>query len=112
MVPERNSGGQFVSEVTDDETMAFIVEADQPFVTTSRVAEAFDIDQSTAYRRLQRLTDDGRLNKEKVSANAVVWWIPDTGKMEGISRRHGDDYYGENSDWADDLPDLGEGDTE
>lgn len=108
MTPKRNSGGRFVSGVSDDDVIQLIVKADRPFATTSTVADAFDIDQSTAYRRLQRLAADGRLKKEKVGANAVVWWIPDVGKVEGISRRHGDDFYGENSDWADDLPDLGE----
>jgi predicted transcriptional regulator len=108
-MPERNSGGRFMPGIDDDDVMEFIRATDRPFSTTSRVADQFDIDQSTAYRRLQGLADDGRLNKDKVSANAVVWWIPDTGKMEHISRRHADDYYGENPDWADDLPDIGEG---
>ncbi|PSQ46883.1 hypothetical protein BRD12_07940 [Halobacteriales archaeon SW_12_67_38] len=37
-----------------------------------------------------------------------VAWVPDEDKTAESSRRHGDDYYGENPDWADDLPDLGE----
>lgn len=28
--------------------------------------------------------------------------------MAHISRRHGDDYYSENLEWTDDLPDIGE----
>lgn len=74
MTPERNSGGRFVSKVGDDDILRFIHGLDKPFVTTSRIVGAFGIDQSTAYRRLQRLADDGELNKEGVGANAVVWW--------------------------------------
>ena len=105
---ERNDTGQFESKIDADDVAVFIRDADRPFQTTRDVAENFDVDRSTAYRALERLSDDGRLNKDKISANAVVWWVPDTGKLEHISRRHGDDYYGENPEWDDDLPDLGE----
>lgn len=74
-MPERNNGGMFVSDVSDDDVMDFIDRgAKRPFVTTSRIAGRFGFDQSTAYRRLQRLVDEERLNKESVGANAVVWW--------------------------------------
>lgn len=107
-MPDRDGTGRFESKIDTDTVAEFIRDADRPFQTTRDVAERFDVDQSTAYRKLQHLAEDGRLNKTQVSANAVVWWIPDDGKMEGISQRHGDDHYGENPDWADDLPDLGE----
>ncbi|HET7323061.1 MAG TPA: hypothetical protein VFJ06_01890 [Halococcus sp.] len=108
-MPDRDGSGRFESKLDADDVAEFIRDANRPFQTTRDVAEQFAVDQSTAYRKLQHLTDDGRLNKTQVSANAVVWWMSDTGKMEGISRRHGDDEYSENPDWVGDLPGLGDG---
>jgi predicted transcriptional regulator len=76
---ERNSSGRFESKLTDDDVLAYFDDTPRPFVTTSELAEQFGVDQSTAYRRLQGLAGSGRLNKEKVSANAVVWWEETSG---------------------------------
>lgn len=84
-------------------------DAEDPIVTVSDVADALNCSPETARRKLTELHTDGWVKRRKVGASAVVWWVPDTGSMAGISRRHGGDYYSENPEWADDLPDLGEG---
>ncbi|SFR66862.1 PAS domain S-box-containing protein [Halogeometricum rufum] len=45
-------------------------------VTTPEVAERLDIGRRTAYARLERLVEDGRVETKKVGANARVWWRP------------------------------------
>ena len=94
--------------VSNDELIAVFRDADDPVLTSREVSESVSIGHSGVKKRLDALHDDERLHKKKVGGRATVWWVPDTGKMEGISRRHGDDHYGENPDWADDLLDLGE----
>jgi hypothetical protein len=78
---ERTDSGQFTESVTDYDIWSFIFNAERPFQAAGDVAEHFDIDRSQAYRRLQRMSDDGELRKEKVGARAVVWWI-DLGECE------------------------------
>lgn len=105
---ERAETGEYVETTTASEILTAMRDADGPVVTVGDVSEAVGCSRETARRKLTELHADGRVERRKIGASAVVWWIPDTSKMEGISRRHGDDYYGENPDWADDLPDLGE----
>lgn len=105
---KRAETGEYVETTTTAEVLTAMRDVDTPFVTVGDIAEALNCSRETARRKLTELHADGRIKRREIGASAVVWWVPDPGKMEGISRRHGDDQYGENSDWADDLPDLGE----
>jgi predicted transcriptional regulator len=76
MPRERDSGGKFTSNITDDDILAFFKQGERPFHTASEAADEFGLDRSTAYRRLDSLREQGRLKKTEVGARAVVWWIP------------------------------------
>lgn len=82
----RDQQGQYQSAVSDQAILSSFTEGERPYQTASSVGEQFDIDRSTAYRRLQRLVDDGPLRKDEVGARAVVWWLP----KEASSEREGD----------------------
>ncbi|UHQ98294.1 FaeA/PapI family transcriptional regulator (plasmid) [Natrinema zhouii] len=71
----RNDRGEYSPSVTDEEILAFIAREDRPIQTAQSVGDQFGIDRSQAYRRLQRLADDGALEKSKVGGRAVVWWL-------------------------------------
>ncbi|MFB6197560.1 MAG: helix-turn-helix transcriptional regulator [Halobacteriaceae archaeon] len=80
---ERNERGQFESEIDDDDIVSYFAEG-RPFHTAREVADRFDIDRSTAYRRLSRLADDGRLKKVSLGNRTVVWWYTaDTATTSG-----------------------------
>lgn len=106
---DRADNGKYVEATSTEEVLTTMRDADDPIVTVGDVAEALDCSTETARRKLTELHTDGWVERRKVGSSAVVWWVPDEGKMAGISRRHGDDYFGQNPGWADDLPDLGEG---
>ena len=106
---DRADNGEYVETTTTSEVLTTMRDTDGPVVTVGDVAEAVNCSRETARRKLTDLHADGRVKRREVGASAVIWWVPDTGKMEGISRRHGNDYYGENTGWADDLPHLDEG---
>lgn len=74
---DRNDGGKYTSNVADESLLAHFSRADRPFQTARSVADRFDLDRSQAYRRLQRLADDGAIEKTKVGGRAVVWWLTD-----------------------------------
>ncbi|MCW8173298.1 helix-turn-helix domain-containing protein [Natrialba sp. INN-245] len=71
----RNDRGEYSSTVTDEEILAFIAREDRPIQTAQSISDQFGIDRSQAYRRLQRLSDDGVLERSKVGGRAVVWWL-------------------------------------
>ncbi len=71
----RNDRGEYSPAVTDEEILAFIAREDRPIQTAQSVGEQFGIDRSQAYRRLQRLSEDGVLERSKVGGRAVVWWL-------------------------------------
>lgn len=70
---ERDEHGQFESELGSEDIMRYFADG-RPFHTAQEVADRFGIDRSTAYRRLRRLADDGRLEKVSLGSRTVVWW--------------------------------------
>lgn len=106
---DRAEGGEYVETTSTQAVLTVMRDTDAPIVTVGDVAKAVDASCETARRKLTDPYERGRIERREIGAGAVVWWVPDEGKTAEISRRHGDDYHGENPDWADDLPDLGEG---
>lgn len=74
---DRDGRGRFESELTDEAIMRQFADG-RPFHTAQEIADQFDIDRSTAYRRLSRLGEDGRLEKVTLGSRTVVWWNKDT----------------------------------
>lgn len=60
--------------VEDEEILDVLRSADESRLTTTDVAEALPITRGRTRTRLQRLTDDGPVDRETVG-NEVVWWL-------------------------------------
>lgn len=69
---ERNEGGQFEPEYTDEEVMEAVAE-NEPAGTTE-VADKLGIARQSADYRLRRLLDNERVSKKKVR-NSLVWSV-------------------------------------
>jgi len=69
----RDESGQFESDLSNETIMSYFSEG-RPFHTAKEVADTFDIDRSTAYRRLSQLEDNGHLEKVSLGSRTVVWW--------------------------------------
>jgi len=63
--------GQYTETVSDDEILAYLDEEDG--AGTTDVADAFDYQQPTAYRRLKRLEEDGLVTSRKVGGS--LFWM-------------------------------------
>jgi predicted transcriptional regulator len=70
---DRDERGQFESELENEDIISYFAEG-RPFHTAQEVADRFDIDRSTAYRRLSQLEDGQRLEKVSLGSRTVVWW--------------------------------------
>jgi DNA-binding transcriptional ArsR family regulator len=71
MPKERDEdSGQFTQVVADEEILAFLEEHDG--ASTADVAEEFDYQRPTAYRRLTDLREDGSVTSREVG-NSLLW---------------------------------------
>lgn len=71
MVKERDEkSGRYTASVADDEIVWFI--RDRSGVATSDVAERFDYERPSAYRRLKSLEDAGRVTSREIG-NSLLW---------------------------------------
>lgn len=64
-------------QVTEKNLLKEIRTHENPFVTSSEMAEALGVRRQTAYKHLERMSDNGRLEKEKVGGSAVIYWLPE-----------------------------------
>ncbi|PSQ51887.1 hypothetical protein BRD20_08675 [Halobacteriales archaeon SW_8_65_20] len=66
-----------MSTAVDDETILELLRSNSaPQMTTTEVAGHLPVTRGTTRTRLQRLADDGLLDRE-TDGNDVVWWLPE-----------------------------------
>lgn len=71
MVKNRDEeSGQYTETVTDDEILAYL--SKQNGVGTIDIADQFDYEQPSAYRRLKQLEDEGRVTNRKIGGS--LFW--------------------------------------
>jgi len=73
MERERDKSGQYVEQVTLDAVLHIFEDADVPVLTASEVADELDCSRPAAYNKLEKLVEQGDLQKKKVGARAVVY---------------------------------------
>lgn len=76
----RKSGGEFDSKITDEDVLAVLEAAETPVLTTRLVAEQLPVTSKAVYYRLRKLNQEGRVDKMKVGARGIVWWVADASK--------------------------------
>lgn len=65
-----------MSDPAHEEVLRFVREHKDPAVSTREVSEAFSsVGKRTIYNRLKELRSRGELQKKKVGAKAVVWYV-------------------------------------
>lgn len=66
--------------VSDVEILELFMEASEPFLFTSEVAQAIDMTQQGAFTRLEELEEMGYV-ESKSGGNARGWWITHAGRQ-------------------------------
>jgi Mn-dependent DtxR family transcriptional regulator len=61
--------------LTYDDVRGLMRSIDAPVITTTELAREFDISQQSAYYRLNRMHENGEVDRMDVGANGVVWWL-------------------------------------
>lgn len=106
----RDDQGRFTAEFDEVEILEAVRE--HAPASTKEIADAVGCSRQNADRRLRQLRERGAVASKKTGP-ALVWWVDDSEFARRLSRksiatRYGDDYFAENPDWAEELPDLGE----
>ena len=62
-------------DLSDNAVLEFIRKHPDPVVTAPEVAEAFEITNQAANKRLRNLHDRGDVHRKKVGGSAVIYWV-------------------------------------
>ena len=62
-------------DLSDDAVLEFIRKHPDPVVTAPEVAEALEITNQAANKRLRNLHDRGDVHRKKVGGSAVIYWV-------------------------------------
>jgi predicted ArsR family transcriptional regulator len=113
----RTDDGRYTETVTPERVLSVFDRVDGPSITSSDVATILGCSTEAARRKLKRLHEDGTVRRRK-TGRTVLWWLTSETDDESefarqvsrkaIANQYGDDYFGKNPEWADDLSDLGE----
>ena len=69
------SGAGRPQKVTTTDVLEALRSVDEPVGTAAELAEKLEVSSQTIVRRLEELEDDEVVERKRVGANAVVWWI-------------------------------------
>jgi len=66
--------------VSDEEILEILLGSDDPFLTTTEVAEVLDFSQPGALKRLRQLEEEEYVGTKK-AGNSNTWWITEEGRQ-------------------------------
>jgi len=72
MGKDRDEGGKFTEVVSDDEFIAFLQKTEG--ASTAEVADHFEYERPTAYRRLKNLEEEERVESREIG-NSLLWTV-------------------------------------
>lgn len=71
---QRDESGKFGEKVTDQDVLKVFDYADAPVLTAAEVADELPLSQSAMNTRLNRMREDGLVDRKRTGARAVAWW--------------------------------------
>lgn len=82
MSRSRGDDGKYTEKTTLDDVIAVLAERDEP-VTGKEVGEELGVTNRSALDKLNDLNGRGMVERKKVGAGAVVWWLTDEQRARG-----------------------------
>ena len=73
----RNEDGLFLEKATLDDVREAVRDGPDPVSTTGDVAAVFNISSESARGKLNELHEQGRIERRKIGARAIIWWVQD-----------------------------------
>lgn len=82
MSRSRDGDGRYLEETTLDDVIAILAERDEP-VTGKEVGEELGVTNRSALDKLNELNEREMVERKKVGAGAVIWWLTDEQRARG-----------------------------
>lgn len=73
---DRDEHGRYTQTVSLEDVLGVFEDVDGPVITSGDVAQALDCSRETARRKLNTLSEQGRIASRR-TAGRVIWWIVD-----------------------------------
>jgi predicted transcriptional regulator len=71
---QRDDSGEFTAKVSNQDVLKAFDTADAPVLTANELAEELSLSRSAMNHRLNRMRDDGLVERKQTGARAVAWW--------------------------------------
>jgi len=70
----RDDGGEFGEKVTEQDILKVFDATDDPFLTTTEIAERLPVSRQAIHHRLTQMREKGLVDKKKTGARGAGWW--------------------------------------
>jgi predicted ArsR family transcriptional regulator len=72
---DRDEKGRYTGQISLQDVMNVLRESNSPVMTAKQVAGELECSREAARQKLEALHQEERVEKMKVGARAVVWWL-------------------------------------
>ncbi|WP_222913860.1 MarR family transcriptional regulator [Natrinema sp. SYSU A 869] len=70
----REGGGKYGEKVTEQDILKAFDSSDDPFLTTTELADQLPVSRQAVSYRLEQMREKGLVDKKKTGARAAGWW--------------------------------------
>ncbi|XVH33876.1 helix-turn-helix domain-containing protein (plasmid) [Haloferacaceae archaeon DSL9] len=99
----RNDAGRFGEKVTEQDILKIFDTADEPFMTTTEIANELPVSREAVYYRLSQMLEKGDVGKKKAGARSVGWWAEVAPRLSPEAQRQADAASRENTVSQDEM---------
>jgi len=71
---QREDSGEFSEKVTDQDVLKVFDAEDAPVLTANELGEKLSVSRSAMTHRLNRMREEGLVDRKQTGARAVAWW--------------------------------------
>jgi len=87
---QRDESGRFGEKVTDQDVLKTFDYADAPVLTAAELAAELPLSASAVNARLNRMREDGLVDRKETGARAVAWWAEVAPRLSPEARQRAD----------------------
>lgn len=72
---KRGNDGRYVETVSPEDVVEVLYRAADPVMSAKEIGDQLGRSSESARQKLSQLAEQGRVERKKVGAGAVVWWL-------------------------------------
>lgn len=99
----REGGGKYGEKVTEQDILKAFDYSDDPFLTTTELAEELPVSRQAVAYRLEQMREKGLVDKKKTGARGAGWWAELAPRLSEEAKQRADVADRKNAHSLDDL---------